>query len=101
MFARKVSKRVLESYSVEGIKEMDQQTLTGTSIVTANGATDLTFVKGLNEPGEIVVNAAGMSTMVFAVGSSETLAFHSLNFIEFVNLASCEFAAPVSIPGGP
>ena len=85
-----VSKRVLESYTVQGVKEVNQQTLTGTSIVASNGETDMTFVKSLDEPGEIVIDATGINTLVFAVGSSGTLGFHSLFFIENVNLASCE-----------
>jgi len=88
--SNEVSKRVLESYTVQGVKEANQQTLTGTSIVASNGETDMTFVKSLDEPGEIVIDATGINTLVFAVGSSGTLGFHSLFFIENVNLASCE-----------
>ena len=77
---------------------MDRQTLTGTSIFATNGETDMTFVKGLNEPGEIVIDATGIHTTVFAVGRSKTLAFHSLFFIKQLNHSPCLFLRTPQAP---
>jgi len=77
-----VKKYTLNSKSgdLSGIKVMpdDKQTLANTAITQANGMTTLTYTKILVEDDEVPINRVGENIFIAAVGTSNTLGFHSV-----------------------
>jgi cytochrome b561 len=87
-----VYKYDVTSKSTSGIDKMEssKQTLTGTSITASGGTTEMEFIKIMSESGEIELSSTGSTILVFAVGTSNTLAYHQARSSVSINLSNCE-----------
>ena len=74
-----VQKFSLSSKSLSGVVPLDSslQTLTDATVVQEDGRTTMTFTKKLVESDEVEVIQNGTNNFNWAIGSSNTLAFHA------------------------
>lgn len=84
-----VLKYNLGGFSVDSVTPMAEsmQTLWDESIVQENGKTIMTFSKWLVEENELDISE-GMNNFLFAIGSSNTLAYHAVRSGVSVNLVA-------------
>jgi len=74
--ANTVQEYVLDDKSIISIQTLADQTIKDTSLTQSDGKTVLSFRKPVTRNGQTIIRSSGLSTFIYAIGSTNTFAYH-------------------------